>query len=327
MLAQVNDSGPFPAIMIKVSHLTKRFGSVTAVDDLSFEIAAGEIVGFLGPNGAGKTTTMRILSCFLPATGGSIEIDGLDVFKQSVEVRRRIGYLPENCPLYPEMRVVEYLRYRAELKGLSGSRRRRRVYDVLSRCGLEDERRRLIGHLSKGYRQRVGLADSLLSEPAVLILDEPGIGLDPGQRLEICRLIHGLAEDHTVLLSTHLLADVERICGRALIINDGRIVASDTPDNLVKKLKGHPRVTLEVHGPRHDVEAAFRRHSRVAQVHWRSVDDGWHLFEVECDDGDDVRPDLFREVVAGGWQLREMRCEVIGLEDAFIAVTTEGLQE
>ena len=171
------------------------------------------------------------------------------------------------------------------------------------------------------------MADSLLAEPPVLILDEPGIGLDPAQRLEICGLIHGLAEDHTVLLSTHLLADVERICGRALIINNGRIVASDTPENLVKKLKRHPYITIEVQGSRSDIEAAFRQHPRVAQVRWRSEDDGWQLFEVVCKDGEDVRPDLFRAVVDGGWQLREMRCEVIGLEDAFIAVTSENAKE
>ncbi|MFH0880059.1 MAG: ATP-binding cassette domain-containing protein [Lentisphaerota bacterium] len=238
--------------MIKVSHLTKKYAGCLAVDNISFQVSRGETVGFLGPNGAGKSTTMRILSCFQPASGGSVTVAGFDVLTQSLEVRRKIGYLPENVPLYPEMRVDEYLRYRARLKGLPGRKIRLRCDAVKSLCGLEEVGRRIIGHLSKGFRQRVGLADCLIHEPELLILDEPTIGLDPNQIRQVRTLIHDLAQDHTILLSTHILSEVEMTCQRVLIINEGRIAASDSPENLRSLLQGTVQVVAEMRGPGED---------------------------------------------------------------------------
>ncbi len=236
--------------MIKVSNLTKCFGRTVAVDNISFEIQHGEIVGFLGPNGAGKSTTMRMLTCFLAPTCGDITIAGLDILNDSQEIRRKIGYLPENAPLYEDMRVVEYLRYRGKLKGLRGRKLRGRIDDVSNSCGLIDVRSSIIGRLSKGYKQRVGLADSLINEPPVLILDEPTIGLDPNQIRNIRELIKGLAKQHTVLLSSHILSEVEMICERVLIINKGRIVASDTTKGLARRADAGHRVTVEIKGPK-----------------------------------------------------------------------------
>src|SRR5947207_2803593 len=218
--------------MIEVSNLTKRYAGHTAVSDVSFTVNRGEIVGLLGPNGAGKSTTMRILSCFLPATSGTVRIAGLDVFHESVEVRRRIGYMPENNPLYPEMRVREYLRFRARLKGLGWRRSRERVATVMEQCGLADVSRRIIGQLSKGYRQRVGLADALVHEPELIILDEPTIGLDPNQIRSVRQLIKSLSPVHTVLISTHILPEAEMTCNRMVIMYEGKILAADTPENL-----------------------------------------------------------------------------------------------
>src|SRR3984957_15596275 len=220
--------------MIEVSNLTKRYAGRTAVNDISFTVARGEIVGLLGPNGAGKSTTMRGLSGFMPATGGTVRVSGLDVFHDSNEVRRRIGYMPENNPLYPEMRVREYLRFRARLKGLGWRRSRERVSTVMDQCGLADVSRRIIGQLSKGYKQRVGLADALVHEPDLIILDEPTIGLDPNQIRSVRKLIKSLAEKHTVLISTHILPEVELTCNRVLIMREGKILAADSPDNLQK---------------------------------------------------------------------------------------------
>ena len=224
--------------MIEVSNLTKRYAGRTAVNDMSFTVARGEIVGLLGPNGAGKSTTMRILSCFMPATSGTARVAGFDVFHQSAEVRRRIGYMPENNPLYPEMRVREYLKFRARLKGLGWRRSRERVTTVMEQCGLADVGRRVIGQLSKGYRQRVGLADALVHEPELIILDEPTIGLDPHQIRSVRQLIKSLAGKHTVLISTHILPEAEMMCSRMLIMFDGKILAADTPENLQRRMAG-----------------------------------------------------------------------------------------
>ncbi|HOW98922.1 MAG TPA: ATP-binding cassette domain-containing protein, partial [Kiritimatiellia bacterium] len=239
--------------MIRVTHLTKRFAGCVAVDDVSFRIEPGEVVGFLGVNGAGKTTTLRILSCYLPATSGTAEVAGFDVFRDSLEVRRRIGYLPENAPLYPEMRVDEYLRFRARLKGVSPAACRRRVQEVKDRCGLKDAGRRIIGQLSRGYRQRVGLADCLVHDPELLILDEPTLGLDPAQVIQVRELIRALARRHTILLSTHILPEVEAVCRRVLIINRGRIVASDSPGQLRENLQSGARAVTEIAGPADEV--------------------------------------------------------------------------
>jgi ABC-2 type transport system ATP-binding protein len=235
--------------MIAVTDLTKRYAGRTAVAGISFTVARGEIVGLLGPNGAGKSTTMRILSCFLPATSGTVRVAGFDVFHQSEEVRRRIGYMPENNPLYPEMRVREYLKFRARLKGLDWRRSRERVTTVMEQCGLTEVGRRIIGQLSKGYKQRVGLADALVHEPELIILDEPTIGLDPHQIRAVRQLIKSLAQKHTVLISTHILPEAEMTCNRMLIMYDGKILAADTPDNLQRLMAGSSQIIAEIAAP------------------------------------------------------------------------------
>lgn len=308
--------------MIRVENLTRRFAGVTALDAISFEVRRGEIVGFLGPNGAGKTTTMRILTGYLAPTSGRVSVAGLDVLLDAVEVRRRIGYLPESIAIYPEMRVVEYLRYRGRLKGLYRRRLRARVEAVMADCGLVDVRRKLIGNLSKGYRQRVGLADSLLHEPDLVILDEPTIGLDPNQIRMIRNLIRSLAPRHTVLLSSHILPEVETVCDRVLIINRGRIVVSDTPGNLVGLLKGNVRVVAEVQGPPEAVRGELEMVPGILRVFHENLD-GWGRYLCECEKGRDVRPEVFRVAAAKGWALRELRAERQNLEDVFVAVTHE----
>jgi ABC-2 type transport system ATP-binding protein len=308
--------------MIRVENLTKRFGRVTAIDNLSFEVKRGEIVGFLGPNGAGKTTTMRILSCFLQPTGGTATIDGLDVFSNSRAVRRKIGYLPENVPTYPEMRVREYLCYRAGIKGLHGSRLRSRVDDVTEACGLTDVTRRIIGQLSKGYRQRIGLADSLVHAPELLILDEPTAGLDPHQIRHIRQLIKSLAERHTVLLSSHILPEIESVCQRVLIIKQGRIVASSTTAELVDSMADTPCIVVEVQGPRDGIAAALEALPGVVRVSSEPCRE-WFRFACQCQPEADIRPALLKIIQDHGWELLEMKTERRNLEDAFISLTSE----
>src|SRR5580765_5989069 len=237
------------ALMIEVQDLTKRYAGHTAVDHVSFNVGRGEIVGLLGPNGAGKSTIMRILSCFLPATSGTVRVAGRDVFSQAEDVRRRIGYMPENNPLHRDMRVREYLRFRACLKGLKRRLCRERADIVMEQCGLTDVERKIIGHLSKGYQQRVGLADALIHEPELIILDEPTIGLDPNQIRSVRQLIKDLAGQHTVLVSTHILGEVELTCNRVLILREGKVLASDTPQNLQQKMSGSNRVIAEIAAP------------------------------------------------------------------------------
>lgn len=306
--------------MISVSHLTKRFGRTVAVDDLSFHVAKGEIVGFLGPNGAGKTTTMRILACFLSATGGSVRVGGFDVLSQSLDVRRCIGYLPERMPLYDDMRVSDYLRYRGRLKGLSGKTMRSRVPEVIDICGLGDVRSRVIGQLSMGYRQRVGLADSLIHEPDLLILDEPTVGLDPNQIMQIRSLIKGLAERHTVLLSSHILSEVEALCGRVLILNHGRIVADDTPSRLIGLRRGKSVIRAEIQGPDEAIVAAARRIPGVLTANAERAG-LWTRIECECERGLDLRTDLFKMAASGGWLMRELTMPLGNLEDVFAEIT------
>src|SRR5437773_8344289 len=245
-------------VMIEVGNLTKRYAGVTAVSNISFSVARGEIVGLLGPNGAGKSTTMRILACYLPATSGTVRIAGLDVFRQSDEVRRRIGYMPENNPLHQDLRVREYLKFRARLKGLSRVRSRERVSVVIEQCGLKDVHRRIIGQLSKGYRQRVGLADALVHEPELIILDEPTVGLDPNQIRAVRQLVKDLGRSHTMLLSTHLLPEVEMTCTRIIILHEGKVLASDTPENLQLRISNNGQVIAESAAPAADLNECWR---------------------------------------------------------------------
>ena len=304
--------------MIHVSHLTKRYPGRLAVDDLSFDVDAGEIVGFLGPNGAGKTTTMRILTGYLPATGGIVRVAGHDISTHPMEARKRIGYLPENCPLYHDMRVDEYLKYRARLKGVASKRVRGRVDEVKQQCGLTEVGRRVIGHLSKGFRQRVGLAESLVHEPDLLILDEPTIGLDPNQIRQVRELIKDLAARHTILLSTHILPEVELICRRVLILREGKIVASDTPDGL-RARQGGGAVRAVVRGPEEAVVAALRAVEGVESVS-ATCEGEWVTCELLGE-----RPELgeavFQVVAANGWTLRELGTARQTLEDVFVNLT------
>jgi ABC-2 type transport system ATP-binding protein len=313
--------------MIEVDRLTKHYGPVAAIQDVSFSVEKGAIVGFLGPNGAGKTTTMRILSCFMPASSGAARVAGYDVFEQSLEVRRRIGYLPENVPLYGDMTVAAYLDFVAEAKGLGRADRRRRVGEVMARCLVEDVQGRLIGRLSKGYRQRVGLAQALVADPHVLILDEPTIGLDPKQIVQIRSLIKSLAGEHTVILSTHILPEVSMVCDGVIIINRGRIVASGPLDRLMDELAPVARVQVQVEGPAELVAASLRAIPGVQRVEPHGVANGVGTFVVEADRARDVRRELFQLVAQQRWGLLELRALELSLEDMFIRILAGEMQE
>jgi ABC-2 type transport system ATP-binding protein len=306
--------------MIEVQGLTKHYGPVTAIRDVSFSVAPGEIVGFLGPNGAGKSTTMRILSCFMPASSGTARVAGYDVFRESLEVRRRIGYLPENVPLYPDMRVGPYLDFVAEVKGVPRGERKRRVADAMDRCLVADVQNRLIGKLSKGYRQRVGLAQAIVSDPLVLILDEPTIGLDPKQITEIRALIKSLAGDHTVILSTHILPEVSMVCAGVIIINKGAIVARGPVETLVEQFFPTARVEVQVAGPGPAVRAALGAIPGVLSVEERSPQDGLGTFVVESPPARDVRGEIFQLAAQQKWELRELRRVGMTLEEVFIRI-------
>jgi ABC-2 type transport system ATP-binding protein len=306
--------------MIQVDNLTKRYGPVTAIHDVSFSVDKGRIVGFLGPNGAGKSTTMKILSCFMPATGGTARVAGYDVFSQSLEVRRRIGYLPESAPLYPELSVASYLDFVAEIKGVGRGERRGRVADVMERCFVTDMQNRLIGKLSKGYRQRVGLAQALLGDPEVLILDEPTIGLDPRQIAEIRALIRSLAGQHTVILSTHILPEVSMVCDGIVIINHGRIVAQGTESELVQQVFPTSRIEVRVTNASGDVGGALRAVPGVVAVEPLAARDGSVGFVVESERDRDVRSDLVRLVTGKNWTLQELHQVGMSLEEVFIRV-------
>jgi ABC-2 type transport system ATP-binding protein len=306
--------------MIEVERLTKHYGPVTAIRDVSFSVAPGQIVGFLGPNGAGKSTTMRILSCFMPASSGSARVAGHDVFRESLEVRRRIGYLPESVPLYTEMRVAPYLEFVAEVKGVSRSDRRRRVADVMDRCTVADVQNRLIGTLSKGYRQRVGLAQALVSDPEVLILDEPTIGLDPKQITEIRSLIKSLAGQHTVILSTHILPEVSIVCSGVIIINKGSVVAQGPIDSLVEQVFPTARVEVEIVGPPPAVRDHIRSISGVLSVEDQMVANGAARYVVEAARGRDVRAEIFKLAAQQHWDLLELRRVGMTLEEVFIRI-------
>jgi ABC-2 type transport system ATP-binding protein len=307
--------------MIEVQNLTKRYGPVTAIRDVSFAVAPGEIVGFLGPNGAGKSTTMRILSCFMPASGGTARVAGYDVFRESMEVRRRIGYLPESVPLYGDMRVAPYLDFVAEVKGVPRSARKRRVAEVMERCIIGDVQDRLIRNLSKGYRQRVGLAQAIVSDPHVLILDEPTIGLDPRQITEIRALIKGLAGEHTVILSTHILPEVSMVCSGVVIINRGAIVAQGPIDRLVEEFFPTARVEVEIAGPMAAVLEGLRGIAGVVRVdETASAGNGTGRYVVESARGRDVRGEIFLLAAQQKWTLLELRQVGMTLEEVFIRI-------
>jgi ABC-2 type transport system ATP-binding protein len=308
-------------VMIEVTNLTKRYAGRTAIADISFTVTRGEIVGLLGPNGAGKSTTMRILACYLPATSGTVRVAGFDAFHESVEVRRRIGYMPENNPLYPEMRVCEYLKFRAKLKGLGRRRLHERVNTVMEQCGLLDVSRRIIGQLSKGYRQRVGMADALVHDPELLILDEPTIGLDPHQIRTVRQLIKNLAQAHTVLISTHILPEAEMMCNRVLIMHNGKILAADTPEHLQRLMAGSSQIIVELAAP---LDALRECWSQVPEIEYFTISAGEDEFQhctLTPRDGLDLRPIIFTLALQHGWVLRELTRNRHSLEDIYVQVT------
>jgi ABC-2 type transport system ATP-binding protein len=318
--ARAEDGSAPAAPMIEVKNLTKRYAGRAAINGVSFTVARGEIVGLLGPNGAGKSTTMRILACFLPATSGTARVAGWDVFYQSQEVRRRIGYMPENNPLYPEMRVREYLKFRARLKGLGGRRARQRVATVMEQCGLGDVGRRVIGQLSKGYRQRVGLADALVHEPELIILDEPTIGLDPHQIRSVRQLIKSLAGKHTILISTHILPEAEMMCRRMLIMYDGRILAADTPENLQRRMAGGSQIIAEIAAPAAELSEMFSQLPGVEQFNISPSDGEFQRCALTPRDSYDLRPMIFALARERGWVLRELTRSRHSLEDIYVEI-------
>jgi len=309
--------------MIEVQHLSKRYGPVTAVDDISFSVAKGEILGFLGPNGAGKTTTMRMLTGYMPASEGRAIVAGYDVFDQPIEAKRRTGYLPETPPLYPEMTVKEYLDFVARIKGVPANERRARVDDVMKRTWVADMAGRHCAKLSKGYRQRVGLAQAIIHNPEVLILDEPTAGLDPKQIIETRDLIRSLAGDHTIVLSTHILPEVSQTCQRVVIINKGRVVAVDTPDNLTSQLRGSSGLYVQIDTAGADAAATLTRVPGVTAVKPIDRRETTVGYEIDVTGGRDVRRDLAREIVGSGWGLLELRPMRISLEEIFLQLTTD----
>jgi ABC-2 type transport system ATP-binding protein len=309
--------------VIEVQHLTKRYGRVTAVDDVTFRVERGEILGFLGPNGAGKTTTMRILTGYIPATEGKAIVAGFDVFDQPIEAKRRTGYLPETPPLYPDMTVAEYLDFVARVKGVLPADRRQRIRSVMDRTRVTDMADRLCSKLSKGYRQRVGLAQAIIHNPEVLILDEPTAGLDPKQIIETRQLIKELAGDHTIILSTHILPEVSQTCQRVVIINKGRVVAVDTPDNLTARLRGSETMYLQIDSAGADAAGLLARLPGVMRVAQADRKDGIVGYEIESETGHDIRRDLARAVVTNGWGLLELRPMRMSLEEIFLSLTTE----
>jgi len=310
--------------MIKVDGLTKRYARTVAVDHISFEVAKGQIVGFLGRNGAGKTTTMRMLTCFLPPTEGAANVAGFDVVDQPMDVKRHIGYLPETPPLYPEMEVGDYLRFVGRIKGVPANELKRRVDEAAERCAVAQVKTKLIAKLSKGYRQRVGLAQAILHNPDVLILDEPTSGLDPQQISETRELIASLAGDHTILLSTHILAEVEHSCSNVIIIDQGKIKATDTVENLLRRMRGQEVVLVEIRAEGLDAYEARQRIEQlpgVARVIVNDSEPGRARLEIETLEGSAIRGDVARAVVNAGWNLEELRTAAASLEDVFLQIT------
>jgi ABC-2 type transport system ATP-binding protein len=309
--------------MIEVQHLTKQYGRITAVNDVSFRVERGEILGFLGPNGAGKTTTMRILTGYMPATEGKAIVAGFDVFEQPIEAKRRTGYLPETPPLYPDMTVAEYMDFVSKIKGVPPAGRRERIREMMARTRILDVADRQCSKLSKGYRQRVGLAQALVHNPDVLILDEPTAGLDPKQIIETRELIKELAGTHTIILSTHILPEVSQTCQRVVIIAKGKVVAIDTPDNLTARLRGSETMYVQVDASGADAAAVLKRVAGVTRVVEADRKDRLVGYEVESESGHDVRRELARAVVNGGLGLLELRPTRMSLEEIFLSLTTE----
>ena len=313
--------------MIEVESLTKRYTRHAAVDDVSFTVGRGEIVGLLGPNGAGKSTIMRILSCYMPATSGTVRVANRDVFTQADEVRKRIGYMPENNPLHREMRVKEYLTFRASLKGLSRSRCRERLDMVLQQCGLTEVNRKIIGHLSKGFQQRVGLADALMHEPELIILDEPTIGLDPNQIRSVRQLIKDLGQKHTVIISTHILPEVEMTCNRVLILQDGKIQASGTPDNLQQLMSAQGQVIAEIAAPVAELKSCWEQIPEIEHFDLSAAEGEYVRCALTARGEVDLRPQIFALACSRSWPLRELTRSRLSLEDIFVRVTRVDKEE
>jgi ABC-2 type transport system ATP-binding protein len=307
--------------LIEVRDLSKRYGNFLAVDRVSFDVAAGEIIGFLGPNGAGKSTTMKMLTCYHPPTSGTATIAGFDIFHQSEQVRAVLGYLPENCPLYMEMKVVEYLDFRGRLRKMTKEDRKRRIADVLEKCWLSNVQNKMIGHLSKGYRQRVGLADSLLHDPKVLILDEPTVGLDPTQIRETRKLVSGLAPKHTVMLSTHILPEVEAVCSRVIVIAGGKVVAQGTPAELRRDRRSSGRVVVEFKANPGQASALLGRISGIKSSDLLSDREGYVTYALTPKPGEEVREEVATAISGAGCPLRDLHAEVESLEEFFVKVT------
>jgi len=309
--------------LISVENISKRYPTKTAIEGMSFTVEKGEILGFLGPNGAGKTTTMRIITGYMPATSGTVRVDGFDVGDRPLDCRKRIGYLPENPPLYTEMTVAAYLRFVGRIKGVAAPRLNDEVERVMDKVNITDVQQRIIAKLSKGYKQRVGIAQALLNDPPVLILDEPTIGLDPKQIHEVRELIKELAGKHTVILSTHILPEVEQTCHRVIIIDHGKIVAVDTPQNLRNQAQATSRTSLEVEGPASAVVSKLKSLPGVLDVRTMSEDGGRARFQVDSDVRQDIRGAMASAIVTSGWGLLELHSSVMSLEDIFIKLTTE----
>jgi ABC-2 type transport system ATP-binding protein len=314
-------------LMIEAYDLTKRYSGHTAVAGVSFVVGKGEIVGLLGPNGAGKSTILRILSCFMPATAGTVRVAGFDVFHQRDEVRRRIGYMPESNPLHLDMRVREYLKFRARLKGLGSRQSRERVGVVMEQCGITDVSRKIIGQLSKGYRQRVGLADALVHEPELIILDEPTAGLDPHQIRSVRQLIKDLGKSHTILLSTHLLPEVEMTCSRIIILHEGKVLASDTPENLQRSMNGEGHVIAEIAAPAQELEQCWREMDLIERFDLSPMDGEFFRCALTPRPGVDLRPVVYDQARSRGWTLRELTRSRPTLEDIFVEVIRQETEE
>jgi ABC-2 type transport system ATP-binding protein len=313
--------------MIEVKNLTKRYGPTVAVDNVSFNAKAGEVLGFLGPNGAGKTTTMRVLTCYLSADEGSATVDGYDVFEHSVEVRKRIGYLPESAPLYSDMGVIDYLKFIAQVRDIPKSQRQQRTKGVIDICGLESVIHKDVGELSRGYRQRLGLAQSLIHDPPILILDEPTSGLDPSQIIEIRNLIKEVGKEKMIIFSTHILPEVSATCSRILIINDGKIVANGSPKSLTDRAKGGEVVDITIRGPAEDIETKLRDLNFVNEFSRVNTVDGLFSYRIASEKGKNAAEELFQFVAQNGWSLTELRQESVSLEDVFLELTGDSVNK
>ena len=313
--------------MIEVKNLTKRYGPTVAVDNVSFSAKAGEVLGFLGPNGAGKTTTMRVLTCYLSADEGNVTVDGYDVFEHSVEVRKRIGYLPESAPLYLDMGVIDYLKFIAQVRDIPKSQRQQRTKEVIDICGLESVIHKDVGELSKGFRQRLGLAQCLIHDPPILIMDEPTSGLDPNQIIEIRNLIKEIGKEKMIIFSTHILPEVSATCSRILIINDGKIVANGSPESLTDRAKGGEVVDITIRGPAEEIETKLRDLNFVNEFNRVNTVDGLFSYRIASEKGKNAAEELFQFVAQNGWSLTELRQESVSLEDVFLELTGDSVNK